>query len=279
MFSPDQYQLLDFGSGRKLERFGEHVVDRPAPAAGDAAPHSPDLWSQADAVFERSATSEGCWNVRRQPEDWIVRCGQLAFELRLGASGQVGLFPEHAVNWQWLARRLEKLPRAKVLNLFAYTGGTTLAAAQAGAEVVHVDASTAAIATARRNAQLSGLAERPIRWIEDDVLTLVRREIRRENRYQAIILDPPSYGHGPKGQPWKLASHLDELLTGLAMLIDRQDGCVLLSCHTPGYGPWDLVAALEAALGSSTRGAPLELIAADGRRLPSGSGAVWTAQP
>lgn len=278
MFASDQYQLLDFGGGRKLERFGQYVVDRPSPAAGDAQPAHPELWPQAAARFERPTAGDGRWTVKREPGDWSVRWNELEFELRLAASGQVGLFPEQAVNWQWLARQLRQTANAKVLNLFAYTGSSSLVAAFAGAEVVHVDASAAAIAMARKNAQRSGLADCPLRWVEEDALAFVRREVRRGNRYQAVILDPPSYGHGPKGQAWKLASQLDELVEQVSMLVDRQAGYVLLTCHTPGYGPVELVRILETTLASPARGAALELVASDGRRLPSGSGAVWMAE-
>lgn len=278
MFASDQYQLLDFGAGRKLERFGQHIVDRPSPAAGDAQPAHPDLWPQADAIYERPAGGEGRWTVKREPVDWSVRWNELEFELRLATSGQVGLFPEQAVNWQWLMRQLRQAAGAKVLNLFAYTGSSSLVAAFAGAEVVHVDASAAAIAMARRNAERSGLADRPLRWVEEDALAFVRREARRGNRYQAVILDPPSYGHGPKGQAWKLTSQLDELVEQISMLVDRRAGCVLLTCHTPGYGPHELVRILEASLPPPARGAALELTTSDGRRLPSGSGAVWTSE-
>jgi 23S rRNA (cytosine1962-C5)-methyltransferase len=279
MFASDQYQLLDFGAGRKLERFGQYVVDRPSPAAGDASPAQPELWPQADVVFERPAAGEGRWSVKRDPGDWVVQWNGLEFELRLAASGQVGLFPEQAVNWQWLSRQLRQTESAKVLNLFAYSGSTSLVAAQAGAEVVHVDASAAAVAMARRNAGRSGLADRPLRWVEEDALAFVRREVRRGNRYRAVILDPPSYGHGPKGQAWKLATQLDELVEQISMLVDRRAGCVLLTCHTPGYGPCELVRILETAFSSPARGAALELVAADGRRLASGSVAVWTGEP
>ncbi|HEY5312048.1 MAG TPA: class I SAM-dependent methyltransferase [Pirellulales bacterium] len=279
MFASDQYQLLDFGAGRKLERFGRYVVDRPSPAAGDAQPAHPELWPQADAVFQRPAAGEGRWTVKRELVDWAVRWNEPEFELRLAASGQVGLFPEQAVNWQWLSRQLRQTESPKVLNLFAYTGSSSLVAAQAGAEVVHVDAAAAAIAMARRNAERSGLADRPLRWVEEDALAFVRREVRRGNRYQAVVLDPPSYGHGPKGQTWKLATQLDELVEQVSLLVDRRAGCVLLTCHTPGYGPHELVRILEASLASPARGAALELATADGRRLHSGSGAVWTSEP
>lgn len=279
MFAPEEYQLLDFGGGRKLERFGSYVVDRPAPAAADGTPAHPERWQQADAAYQGSAGSDGRWLIQREPNDWFVRFENLQFELRLAASGQVGLFPEQSLNWQWLVRQFQTAApmRPKVLNLFAYTGATTLVAAAAGAEVVHVDASAGAIAAARRSAERSGLGDRPIRWIEEDVMTFVRREVRRKSRYRAVVLDPPSYGHGPGGQPWKLESQLDELLASIALIVDRAVGCVLLSCHTPGYGPCELVEALEHALVSPARGAALELIADDGRRLPSGSVAVWTS--
>jgi 23S rRNA (cytosine1962-C5)-methyltransferase len=278
MFAPDQYQLLDFGAGRKLERFGKYIVDRPAPAAGDAPVANPEIWPRADAVFQRPGAGEGSWAWTREPGDWLVHWRSIEFELKLSAAGQVGLFPEQAINWDWLASQFAEAARPKVLNLFAYSGGSTLVAAQAGAEVVHVDASAAAIAQARRNAQRSGLADRPVRWIQEDALTFVRREVKRGNRYAAVILDPPSYGHGPAGQAWKLAAQLEEMLEQISLLIERRTGCVLLSCHTPGYGPCELVEMLGKSLPRPARAAALELTAADGRRMPSGSVAVWTGE-
>ncbi|MCA9247474.1 MAG: class I SAM-dependent methyltransferase [Planctomycetales bacterium] len=235
MFTADQYELLDFGAGRKLERFGRLVLDRPCPAAGNVARQHEPLWAEADAVFERLDADSGRWYTNSAfPESWTVSHGRVTFELRPTPFGHVGIFPEQAANWQWLADRLAQVGGPlKVLNLFAYTGGSTLAAAAAGAEVVHVDAAANVVAWARRNAEISGLADRPIRWIVEDALKFVAREVRRGNRYDTIILDPPSFGRGPKGQVWKATEHLYDLLAQCAALTAGHGALLLATCHTP----------------------------------------------
>lgn len=230
----DQYELLDFGAGRKLERFGPWVVDRPSPAAQDHAPKRPELWSKAAARYERNEGQRGTWSRAREiAAEWQVSCGPFALELKLTEYGQVGLFPEQTDNWNWIAARVRAAAvPIKVLNLFAYTGASTLAAAAAGAEVTHVDAAAGVVAWARRNAQLSGLSEAPIRWITEDARKFVRREIKRGNRYDAVILDPPGYGHGPGGEAWKLEEHLGELLTMCEELTAGRRQFFLLTCHS-----------------------------------------------
>ncbi len=184
MFDPNQYELLDFGSGRKLERFGQYVLDRPAPAAADAMPARPELWTKIDARFETDAeqktdTVRGKWTATSDlPANRTIRHGELVFEIKPTEFGHLGLFPEQAICWDWIDQQLRSVPAAKVLNLFAYTGGSTLAAAAAGAAVTHVDAAANTVAWARRNADLSGLAAAPVRWIVDDALKFARREAR-----------------------------------------------------------------------------------------------------
>jgi 23S rRNA (cytosine1962-C5)-methyltransferase len=237
----DQYELLDFGAGRKLERFGPWVVDRPSPAARDHAPKRPELWSQAAARYERSEGQRGSWTPAVEiASEWQVSCGPFALELKLTEHGQVGLFPEQANNWIWIAEQVRAVAAPiKVLNLFAYTGASTLTAAAAGAEVTHVDAAAGVVAWARRNAQLSGLSEAPIRWITEDARKFVRRELKRGNHYDAVILDPPSYGHGPGGEAWKLEEHLVELLTMCEKLTAGRRQFMLLTCHSGelAFGP------------------------------------------
>ncbi len=272
------YQLLDAGGGRKLERFGPYVLDRPSPPAEEFAPAAPQLWSEADARYERTSGETGQWTLRGNlPETWTVAFGPIVMEVRLTPFGHVGLFPEQAANWEWLAEHLtaSEGPRRKVLNLFAYTGGSTLAAAAAGAEVTHIDAAKNVVAWARRNAELSGLQATPIRWIAEDARKFVARELRRGNRYDAIILDPPSYGHGPQGEAWRIDEHLPPLLADCARLTQGQRALALLTCHTPGYDPAALSALLaQAGLVASTRqidAAPLQLATPDGRALSSGA--------
>ena len=276
MFQPQQYELLDFGQGRKLERFGGTVVDRPCQVAeASRAPVAP--WHDAVARFPGKG---GRWQLARQlPEPWLLQFGQLVFELRPTDFGQVGVFPEQATNWDWLARRLRTRPGSRVLNLFAYTGGSTLAAAAAGASVVHLDAAKNVVSWARRNAEHSQLLGTGIRWIVEDAMRFAKREVNRGNQYDGIILDPPSYGHGPKGEVWKLSKDLLELLHLCRQLLSPSPVLLLLSCHTPGYGPAELNAMLSDVLfgscSSGVRTRELVLRTVDGRKLPSGSAAYW----
>jgi 23S rRNA (cytosine1962-C5)-methyltransferase len=288
MGNPRQYELLDFGDGRRFERFGPFVLDRPCPAAEGIRRAAP--WTQADARFDRGDGEQGQWTLRGEVEStWTIGHAPLVFELKRTGFGHVGLFPEQAENWDWLAAqvpilalRLGRPPR--VLNLFAYTGGSTLAAAAAGAEVTHVDAARNVTNWARRNAELSGLGGAPIRWIADDAMKFVRRELRRSNRYDCIVLDPPSYGHGARGEVWQLDRHLVELLAACAELTAPAPHLVLLTCHTPGYTPQhlrDLLAtAFTSALSTDVDIASAELTirSATGRALPCGAVARWTAE-
>jgi 23S rRNA (cytosine1962-C5)-methyltransferase len=247
------YEFIDAGDGRRLERFGELVVDRPAPTA-DAPPRDPAAWAGADLRFDRyvgwTAVTDG------EPQPWIVDDGDLRLELRPTDTGQVGLFPEQVPNRAWVRDAVAQLGGSpQVLNLFAFTGAMTLSAAAAGASVTHVDGSRPTVAWARRNAELSGLADRPVRWIVDDVERFVAREQRRERRYDAVILDPPSYGHGGRGAAsgWRLEERLEGLLARCADLTGGDPALVVLSAHTPGFGPDRLAGELASALGRSER--------------------------
>ncbi len=291
MFDIDQYCLLDFGDGRKLERFGEVVLDRPSPAAADLPKAEPRQWHSATARFvaaggpSAGCGQRGCWEPPAVlPERWTIEHPPLVFELRPTEFGQVGVFPEQADNWQWIADRVARLgekqtERPRVLNLFAYTGGSTLAAAAAGAAVVHVDAAQGAIAWARRNAELSGLSAAPVRWMTEDVRRFAARELKRGNRYDGIILDPPSYGHGPKGEAWQLERDLPQLLAGCGALL-AEKAFVLLTCHSPGVTP----RRLRELLSDSLRTEPaaeidaqeMHVTSLNGQPLHSGVAARWT---
>jgi 23S rRNA (cytosine1962-C5)-methyltransferase len=247
------HELIDAGGGRRLERFGDVLIDRPAPMAEDP-PRDPDAWTGTDLRFDRyvgwTSVADG------EPEPWVVEDGDLRFELRPTDTGQVGLFPEQAPSRAWIRSAIVDTlataaadPAPRVLNLFAYTGAMTLAAVASGATLVHVDGSRPAVAWARRNAELSGLADRPIRWLVDDVETFVGREIRRGRRYDAVILDPPSYGHGSRGATWRLEDRLDPLLDACAELTADDPVFALLTAHTPGFGPERLADALAGAFG------------------------------
>lgn len=280
MFSPDQYELLDFGRGRKLERFGGWVLDRLSPAADDAECASPtSLWRSAHGAYERLERGSGLWEAAAAlPATWQIRHQSLTFELRRTDFGHLGIFPEQAENWDWLAQQVAAAQRPlKVLNLFAYTGGSTLAAAAAGASVVHIDAAKNVVAWARQNAAFSGLAEHPIRWITEDAMRFVQREVRRGNHYDAVILDPPSYGHGPAGEAWKLTEQLPTLLADCARLTGGKCAFVLLTCHTPGFGEPQLRELLLNHWGSGKVSTlPLSLRTTAGRCLPSGVAARLT---
>lgn len=279
----DGYALLDAGDGRRLERFGKRVVDRPSPVA--EGPRDPAAgWAKADLRFERDTGWRGLAGTTDALAPWTTTFDDLVLELRAAAGGQVGCFPEHRPGWRWLADRVRErlaagVPAPRVLNLFAYTGAASLAAAGAGATVAHVDGARGAVAWARRNAVLSGLAEQPIRWLVDDATAFVGRELRRGTRYDGIVLDPPSYGHAGR-RAWRLATDLPDLLAGCAGLLDRPAPFILLTAHTPGFEPArlaELLAASVAVPAARVEAAELELRASSGAQLPLGASARWSA--
>ncbi len=282
---PD-YELLDFGAGRKLERFGTWVLDRPCPAAEEQAPAQPETWRDATASYEGNRATAGKWSPA--PDRWEdANCSiQFGFELNTTfeltplPSGQIGIFPEQLENWRWIAGQVRRVERPlKVLNLFAYTGGSTLAAACAGAEVTHVDAAKSMVARARSNAAASAMADHPIRWIVEDVLKFCHREVKRGNQYDAVILDPPSYGHGPKGEAWSIRHDLLPLLELCRKLTSKQRAFVLCTCHTPDIGPAELSAYFADGIfghcGQPPQVGMLTLETAAGRKLASGTFARW----
>ena len=286
----NEYQLLDSGNLRRLERLGPYVIDRPALQAvwDPALPES--QWKRADAVYERSAGEDGGkWKFNRKVDrDFDMLCGSLLFHIKLTNFGHLGLFPEQLENWDWLRRVIrDRMRRTNdrnlyVLNLFGYTGGSTLAASQAGAHLVHVDAAKGVVDWARKNAELSGLEDRPIRWIVDDALKFVKREERRGHTFQGIILDPPSFGRGPQGEVFKIEDDLVPLFQALRAILAKDALFVLYSCHTPGFTPITLENQLAIATGG--RGGRLEAAEmtvreqrSDGRLLPSGVCARWLA--
>ncbi len=263
------YELIDAGDERRLERFGERVVDRPAAAAFWPSRLAPGGRPAADLRFDR----DGGWT-GDATDPWPLAVDGLTLELRPSATGQLGFFPEQIGLWPWLRQALAGRTEPAVLHLFAHTGATTFALAKAGGHVTHVDGSRPAVAWARHNAELSGLTEAPIRWIVDDVLAFTAREARRGRRYEGIVLDPPSFGHGPKGTRWDLQEALPDLLDACAA-VATDDAFVLLTAHTAGLDPDDLGDALrdafEAGPVSDLFAKPIELTAASGATLPLGA--------
>ena len=228
------YALLDSGGGRKLERYGPYTVVRPEPQAMWTPRLPESAWEQADAVFNPSDDEDaGNWRFKGKPkESWPMAWGQAKFHARFTAFRHLAFFPEQAANWAWLDERLRATPgQPKVLNLFGYTGVASLVCAAAGAHVTHVDASKKAIAWARENAALSGLDDRPIRWICEDARRYVQREVRRGSRYDGIILDPPKYGRGPDGEVWRLFENLPELSALCAELLGENASFLLLNAY------------------------------------------------
>ncbi|MBS0491935.1 MULTISPECIES: class I SAM-dependent methyltransferase [unclassified Phenylobacterium] len=228
------YALLDSGGGRKLERYGPYTVVRPEPQAMWDPRLPQDAWDKADAVFDPSDEEDaGKWRFRGKPkESWPMAWGDVRFHARFTAFRHLAFFPEQAANWAWLDQRVRALPgQPRILNLFGYTGVASLVCAAAGAHVTHVDASKKAIAWARENAALSGLDDRPIRWICEDARRYVQREVRRGSRYDGIILDPPKYGRGPDGEVWRLFENLPELSALCAELLGENASFLLLNAY------------------------------------------------
>ena len=232
------YELLDCGGGEKLERWDKQYLVRPDPQAIWETPHKNPAWRRANARYLRSQTGGGKWQNLRLPAQWQVRYKELTFQVKPMNFKHTGLFPEQAVNWDFAMEKIRNADRPiRVLNLFAYTGGATVACAKAGATVCHVDAAKGMVAWAKDNARLSGLADAPIRWIVDDCAKFVEREIRRGKTYDAIIMDPPSYGRGPSGEVWKLEENLYPFVKLCAGVLSEKPLFVLINSYTTGLAP------------------------------------------
>lgn len=229
-----EYELLDSGNGRKLERFGKYVLDRIETQALWRKMRSSSEWEKADAVFKKIG-EHGKWEFRNKiPDKWILPFDNLNLELRLTPFGHVGIFPEQANQWFWIKEKIKNANRPlNILSLFTYTGASSLAAVSAtnNTRLVHVDASKPAITWARDNQRLSGLSEKPVRWIPEDALKFVKREVRRTSRYDAIIMDPPKFGRGPQGEVWKFEENFPELLDYCRQLLSEQPLFVLITAY------------------------------------------------
>jgi 23S rRNA (cytosine1962-C5)-methyltransferase len=232
------YELLDSGEGMKLERYGQYVLSRPDPGALWKKNLSASDWQKADAEFIRKG-EKGEWKAKKElPALWPITFGRLKLLIKPSSFKHTGLFPEQEPNWVWMSELIKKSERPiKVLNLFAYTGGASLASAKAGAEVVHLDASKKAIDWAKENAELSGLSDLPIRWILDDVLAFLKREVKRGNKYDAIIMDPPSFGHGPNDELWKIEEHFLKLFDLCIEVMSEKPLFFLINGYASGYSP------------------------------------------
>ncbi|MBA3720838.1 MAG: class I SAM-dependent methyltransferase [Parachlamydiaceae bacterium] len=240
MTNSQNYTLIDSGNGRKLEQFGPYVLSRPCSQAVWKPQLSQDVWNKADAIFSRDEENKWIMN-RSLPEMWKIEVANIVFKISPTDFGHLGIFPEQKPFWEWIQNTVkensngEQKPR--VLNLFAYSGGSTLAAARGGASVCHLDASKGMVSWARENAAFSGLEKAPVRWIIDDVTKFLARELRRGSQYEGIILDPPSFGRGAKGEIFKIEEEIIPLLQSCRQLLSAKPLFMLFSCHTPGFSP------------------------------------------
>lgn len=274
------YEVLDTSSGEKLERWGKYILVRPDPQVIWDTPHLHPGWKQKNGHYHRSAKGGGEWEFFDLPREWKIGYKDLTFHLKPFSFKHTGLFPEQAANWDWFGDKIRKAERpVKVLNLFAYTGGATLAAAAAGASVTHVDASKGMVAWAKENAQLSGLGDAPIRYLVDDCVKFVEREIRRGNTYDAIIMDPPSYGRGPKGEIWKMEESVFGFIKRCAMLLSPDPLFFLVNSYTTGLAPAVLTYMLRVALekfGGTVASEEVGLpVTSTGLILPCGASGRW----
>lgn len=232
------YEVIDTSSGEKLERWGKYLLVRPDPQVIWSTPKDHSGWKKRNGHYHRSNKGGGEWEFFDLPEEWSIHYRELTFRLKPFSFKHTGLFPEQAANWDWFSKLIKDAGRPiKVLNLFAYTGGATLSAAKAGASVTHVDASKGMVNWAKENAVSSRLADAPIRWLVDDCVKFVEREIRRGNHYDAVIMDPPSYGRGPGGEVWKMEESIFPFLTLVSQLLSDRPLFVLLNSYTTGLQP------------------------------------------
>lgn len=275
------YQVLDTSGGEKLERWGEYILIRPDPQVIWTTEKGRKDWKKPNAHYYRSSRGGGEWKFFDLPKEWEIQYGQLRFRLKPFSFKHTGLFPEQAVNWDWFGERIKKAGRpVKILNLFAYTGGATIAAAAAGAEVSHVDASKGMVTWAKENAKASGLSDAPVRWLVDDCIKFVQREIRRGNRYDGIIMDPPSYGRGPKGEIWKIEESVYPFIQLCMDLLSKEPLFFLVNSYTTGLQPavlsYMLGLELKKRFGGQVEADEIGLpVGESGLALPCGASGRW----
>lgn len=284
LFADDwkDYELIDAGGGEKLERWGDYILRRPDPQAIWPVFGNEKAWVEADAHYYRSKSGGGSWEFRKKlPSRWTVKYGDLAFYVEPTGFKHTGLFPEQAVNWKWIEDKIRTSGKEiNVLNLFAYTGGATVAAAHAGAQVCHVDASKGMVTRAKENLALSKLSDKPVRFIVDDVVKFVNREKRRGRAYDAVIMDPPSYGRGPNGELWKIEDELYGLISLCVDILTPKPLFFLVNSYTTGLSPTVIANMLKLAMmrkyGGKTSSNEIGLpVAATGLLLPCGSAGRW----
>lgn len=276
-----EYEVIDTSRGEKLERWGDYLLIRPDPQVIWDTPRKAQGWKQPNAHYHRSVKGGGEWEFFDLPQQWEIHYRELTFRLKPFSFKHTGLFPEQAANWDWFSEKIRTAGRPiKVLNLFAYTGGATLAAAAAGASVTHVDASKGMVTWAKENAAASGLEKAPIRWLVDDCVKFVERELRRGNTYDAIIMDPPSYGRGPKGEIWKIEDAIHPLIRLCAGLLSKEPLFFLVNSYTTGLAPAVLTYLISTELKkfhgeveSQELGLP---VSSTGLVLPCGASGRWT---
>ena len=278
-----EYEVIDASDGERLERWGSYILVRPDPQVIWSTPKTDPRWRRYDARYARSSSGGGRWEANKLPEQWPLRYKEMSFLIKPMSFKHTGVFPEQAVNWDFIINAVRNAGRpVNVLNLFAYTGGATLAAAVGGASVCHVDAAKGMVQMARDNARASGLESAPIRWIVDDCGKFVEREIRRGKRYDAIIMDPPSYGRGPSGEIWKLETSLYPFVELVSRVLSDQPLFVQLNSDTTGLAPAVVSDVLDSVLrprfGGKTEARELGLpVTTSGLNLPCGATGRWLA--
>ncbi|MBP3481198.1 MAG: class I SAM-dependent methyltransferase [Clostridia bacterium] len=283
MFLADEwkdYKLLDALCGERLESWGDYILIRPDPQAIWKSEKSHPLWKKANAHYHRSKSGGGSWQIYDLPESWQIKYKNLTFNIKPMNFKHTGIFPEQAVNWDFMSNKIENAGRrVSVLNLFAYTGGATMACAAAGANVCHVDASKGMVQWAKDNAQACGLREKPVRYIVDDCIKFVEREIRRGNKYDGIVMDPPSYGRGPGGEVWQLEDMLYDFVKKCALLLSDKPLFFILNSYSTGLSAsvmeYLLRTCIDEKLGGRFESSEIGLLTESGRAFPSGSVARW----
>lgn len=276
------YEVIDTSNGEKLERWGKYLLVRPDPQVIWNTQKTHRGWKKMNGHYHRSNKGGGQWEFFDLPEQWAIHYGSLTFNLKPFSFKHTGLFPEQAANWDWFSKLIKEAGRPiKVLNLFAYTGGATCAAAAAGASVTHVDASKGMVQWAKENARSSGLEDAPIRWIVDDCIKFVEREIRRGNKYDAIIMDPPSYGRGPKGEIWKIENNIHPFIQLCTQVLSDNPLFYLVNSYTTGLQPAVLTYMLSTELVPKFGGQVISdevglPVSGNGLVLPCGASGRWS---